>query len=82
MDDISAGEPVTPASRTRGRTVLETFDYEGVRLLPSRFRRQVERARAVYGSIPGDDILKGFRQAAGLRHPARAWAAGAERRAR
>lgn len=51
-----------------GRTLLMPFDYDGVRLLPSRFRDQVERAQAVYGAVPNDDILQGFRRAAG--HPA------------
>jgi len=51
------------------RAVLETFDYDGVRLLPSRFQEQAEQARDVYFSIPNDDILKGFRRAAGLRAP-------------
>ena len=59
----------SPASRAKGATLLETFDYEGVRLLPSRFLAQVERAREVYGSAPNDDILKGFRLAAGLPAP-------------
>ena len=48
---------------------LQPFDYDGVRLLPSRFRAQVERAREVYGAIPNDDILKGFRRNAGLPAP-------------
>jgi len=53
----------------KGRTVLMPFDYDGVRLLPSRFLDQVERAQAVYGTIPNDDILYGFRRAAGLPAP-------------
>lgn len=48
---------------------LETFDYEGVTLLAGRFRDQVDRASEVYGSIANDDILKGFRKAAGLPAP-------------
>ena len=52
-----------------GRTMLEPFDYAGVRLLSSRFLAQVERAREVYGAIPNDDILKGFRRVAGLPAP-------------
>src|SRR5215470_10560235 len=57
---------------------LQTFDYDGVRLLPSRFRDQVDRAREVYGAIPNDDILKGFRRHAGLPAPGqgmRGWCA-------
>ncbi|MBI1773929.1 MAG: glycoside hydrolase family 127 protein [Proteobacteria bacterium] len=55
--------------RPRGRTALKPFDYEGVRLLPSRFQAQVTRAIEVYGAIPNDDLLKGFRQAASLPAP-------------
>jgi hypothetical protein len=56
---------------------VEPFDYDGVRLLPSMFQAQVERARDVYYGIPNDDILKGFRQEAGLPAPGkgmRGWA--------
>ena len=53
----------------KGRAVLQSFDYEHVRLLPSRFLAQVEQARALYGAIPNDDILKGFRRQAGLPAP-------------
>jgi uncharacterized protein len=51
------------------RPRLETFEYDGVRLLPGRARDQVLRARDVYFSVPNDDILKGFRQKAGLAAP-------------
>jgi DUF1680 family protein len=64
--------------RAKGRTVLETFDHEGVSLLPGRLRTQVERAREVYGGLSDDDILKGFRRAAGLPAPGqdmRGWCA-------
>src|SRR5918994_6756024 len=49
--------------------VLSTFEYDGVTLLPSRFREQMERAREVYFGVPNDDILKGFRREAGLPAP-------------
>ena len=58
-----------PEAQAKGRMVLETFDHEGVRLLPSRFLDQVDGARRVYGAVPDDDILKGFRRAAGLPAP-------------
>jgi DUF1680 family protein len=48
---------------------LETFDYSGVRLLPSRWTEQIDTARAWYMSISDDDILHGFRVAAGLPAP-------------
>ena len=44
----SIEEAAMPDTTTTPR-VLETFDYEGVRHLASRFRSQVERAREVYG---------------------------------
>jgi hypothetical protein len=62
----------------RGKTVLQPFDYDGVRLLPGRMLAQVNDARAMYGAIPNDDLLKGFRRAAGLPAPCtdmRGWCA-------
>jgi hypothetical protein len=46
----------------RGKAIIETFDYDGVRLLPGRMDAQVQLAREVYSSIPNDSILKGFRR--------------------
>src|SRR3954469_9540302 len=48
---------------------MNTFDYDGVTLLPSRFRDQMLLAREVYFGVPNDDILKGFRREAGLPAP-------------
>jgi uncharacterized protein len=67
MNDTTVARGAEP--RAKGRMVLETFDHDGVRLLPSRFLDQVEGARRVYGAVPDDDILKGFRRAAGLPAP-------------
>ncbi len=58
--------------------VLEPFDYRGVRLLPGWFADQVGRTRETYYDVPDDDILKGFRQRAGLPAPGagmRGWCA-------
>jgi len=55
----------------RCRIHLEPFDYDGVRLLPGRFREQAALARDVYHGIPNDDLLKGFREAAGRSAPGR-----------
>ena len=49
--------------------LLRPFDYDGVRLLPSRFADQVERARDTYSNAPDDDFLRGFREAAGRPAP-------------
>ena len=67
-------------SKTRAavNTVLHTFEYDGVTLLPSRFQEQMARAREVYFGLPNDDILKGFRREAGLPAPGndmRGWCA-------
>jgi DUF1680 family protein len=48
---------------------LETFDYQSVSLLPSRWTQQIETARAWYMAIADEDILHGFRAAAGLPAP-------------
>lgn len=48
---------------------LQTFDYRGVRLLSGLLEQQVARTCDVYGSVPNDDILKGFRRQAGLPAP-------------
>ena len=52
-----------------GRVIVDAFDYDGVRLLPSRFQQQALRARDVYSAIPNDDVLKGFRRAVRLPAP-------------
>jgi hypothetical protein len=48
---------------------IEAFDYSGVRLRPSRWRKQIETARDFYLGLSDDDILHGFRAAAGLAAP-------------
>jgi DUF1680 family protein len=48
---------------------LEPFDYEGVRLRPSRWQQQVQAGRDFYFSVSDNDILHGFRAAAGLTAP-------------
>ena len=59
----------TTARPTQVSPVLGTFEYNGVRLLPSMFQAQVAHARDVYFGLSNDDILKGFRRAAGLTAP-------------
>jgi DUF1680 family protein len=48
---------------------LETFDYRGVRLTGSRWQKQYQSARDYYLAVSNDDILQGFRAAAGLPAP-------------
>src|SRR4051794_40663816 len=56
--------PVTAASISKN--VIEAFDYKGVSLRDSRWRQQVLTAREFYLGLSDDDILHGFRAAAGL----------------
>lgn len=62
-----------PRTRSAGRKAmpLETFDYQGVRLLPSHWQQQVLTARDFYHALPNDDILHGYRAGAGLPAPGR-----------
>jgi hypothetical protein len=68
-----AQDPAT----TSARILLQPFDYQGVRLLPSQ--QQVQQARDSYFALPDDDILKGFRAAAGLPAPGTALGGWCER---
>lgn len=54
-----------------GVPTLRPFDFHGVRLEPSRWQQQVAEARDFYLGIDDDDILHGFRRAAGLPAPGR-----------
>ena len=65
----SAGGKEPRPSRSSGRVLLEPFDYKGVRLLGSRWQQQYQSARDTYFGISNDNILKGFRDAAGLPAP-------------
>lgn len=49
--------------------VIEPFNLSGVRLGPSRLRDQYEHTRNYYLAIPDDDILKVFRERAGMPAP-------------
>jgi DUF1680 family protein len=51
------------------KNTIDAFDYEGVRLRDSRCRGQVLAAREFYLGLSDDDILHGFRRAAGLPAP-------------
>lgn len=55
--------------RGRGTVALENFEYRGVRLLPGQFLDQVKYARDVFFNLSNDDLLLGFRKAAGLPAP-------------
>ncbi|MCX7973244.1 MAG: glycoside hydrolase family 127 protein, partial [Candidatus Aminicenantes bacterium] len=53
----------------KGKIAISPFDYQGVKLLASRWQRQYASARDYYLSLSDDDILCGFRRAAGLPAP-------------
>jgi hypothetical protein len=57
------------AEAATGPKVIGAFDYRSVRLGDSRWRKQVQDAREYYLAISDDDILHGFRAAAGLAAP-------------
>lgn len=58
----------TPAGSS-AKLVIQAFNYEGVRLLPSRWQKQYEAARDFWLALPEDDILHGYRLAAGMDAP-------------
>lgn len=60
------------AAGLAARVYLEPFDYQGVRLLDGMLKGQYDRTRAYYFAISNDDILKGFRERAGLPAPGQA----------
>ncbi|MGO8700032.1 MAG: beta-L-arabinofuranosidase domain-containing protein [Limisphaerales bacterium] len=66
---LAAGGATDAPPKAGKRSVLETFDFSGVKLRDSRWQQQYARTRDFYFQIPNDDILHGFRQAAGLPAP-------------
>ncbi len=67
----NGAEAASPAPAGGAVPRLEPFDYQGVRLRPSRWQRQVQAGRDFYLGISDDDILHGFRAAAGFPAPGR-----------
>ena len=56
-------------AKPAGQKRLQNFDYRGVSIDGGRFRLLIDTARDDYLRIPNDDLLKGFRQRAGLPAP-------------
>lgn len=48
---------------------VSTFDYNGVTLDDGMIKRQFDEIKDYYLKIPNDDLLKGFRQSAGIPAP-------------
>ena len=63
------GDPGRANELARGPIKLESFDYQGVTLLPGQFLDQTKYARERYFNLSNDDILHGFRKAAGMPAP-------------
>jgi DUF1680 family protein len=59
----------TARADTPSRALIEPFDYRGVRLHKSRWLDQYEGSRDYYLDVSNDDILQGWRAAAGLPAP-------------
>jgi len=66
---VSASAVAAELPVPRGKRVLEPLNYCGVRLDEGRLRLQFDEVRDDYLRIPNDDLLKGFRQRAGLPAP-------------
>jgi uncharacterized protein len=64
-------QPVSaqPSASASTRARIDAFDYQGVRLKPSRWKEQSDRAREFYLGLSNDDILHGHRKGAGLPAP-------------
>ena len=73
---LRASQALNPMPTKTGgfaaKVYLEPFDYQGVRLLDGMLKAQYDRTRDYYYAIPNDDILKGFRERAGLAAPGQA----------
>lgn len=71
MAQVVNGAPVAPVERSNSsrRIKLEPFDYHGVRLRESSWQKQYEAAHDFWLQLPEDDILHGYRVAAGLNAP-------------
>ena len=70
--------PPDAGTASSGKILLQSFDFVGVKLRPSRWQKQYADARDFYLGLSNDDILHGFRAAAGLPAPGKTlggWAA-------
>jgi DUF1680 family protein len=63
-----AAEAAAPALAA-AKLKLQPFDYQGVKLLPSRWQAQFQSARDFYLNVSNDDILHAYRAAANLPAP-------------
>ena len=68
-----------PAAAPAGVNKIEPFEYVGVRLLESRWQKQFQAARDFWLGLPEEDILHGFRKAAGFAAPGKPMGGWCER---
>ena len=68
MAQIAKGDPFS-STAAAAKLKIEAFDYRGVKLAASRWQKQFQAARDFWLGLPEDDILHGFRAAAGLSAP-------------
>jgi len=68
MAQIAKGDPIS-SPVAGAKLKIEAFDYRGVKLRASRWQKQFQAARDFWFGLPEDDILHGFRAAAGLSAP-------------
>jgi DUF1680 family protein len=69
---LAGGALNQPMQRTNPestRARIDAFDYQNVRLRPSRWKEQSDAAREYYYALSNDDILHGHRKEAGLPAP-------------
>ena len=57
---LRARSRLRQAPRLRANKI-DTFDYQGITLLPSFWQKQFQAARDFYFNVPDDDILHGYR---------------------
>jgi len=67
---IASGQRVQK-QRSDPKGVIQPFNYEGVQLLDGRLKNQFEQVKDFYLALRDNDILKGFREHAGLSAPGR-----------
>ena len=68
----AAMRPAEPMAVDATRRRIQAFDYRGVTLRDSRWKQKVAETREFYLNLSNDDILHGFRLAAGMPAPGNA----------
>ena len=67
LTQIAKGDPISSPAPPKSK--IEAFDYRGVKLGASRWQKQFQAAHDFWLGLPEDDILHGYRVAAGLAAP-------------